>query len=602
MFFLDEIERLKVRFSGPLFQDDKLLGVLVIESSVENLLSSINDYTGLGDTGETVLAAYHKNGDDFFIMPTRFNSEAALRLTVPKEKNIPMRKSFTKKQLVVTDSVDYRNMPVLAVTRYVEKTDWGIVVKIDKAEAFMPLMHMQNLLFLIVFVSAVVVVFVSLYLARGITLPITRLTKVARRISQGELTTKADETDMGEIGSLARSFNTMTKNLADKVDELQDKEEHIRLLFNSTAEAIYGLDVNGNCTFCNPSCLKFLGYKEDAELLGQHMHTLTHHTRADGTEYPAEECRIYDAIHNNEGSHIDNEVLWRADGTSFWVEYWSYPIVKNDIIVGAVVTFIDISERVKAEETEANLEAKLRQAQKMEAVGTMAGGIAHDFNNILAAIIGYADLAKTQIEESNPAINMIEQVLKAGGRAEDLVQHILTFSRMSGQAQDHVKIDLIPILKEVLKFQRSIIPTTIEIRSDIEENCGQVNGDPTQLHQILMNLCTNAAHAMEEKGGVLEVGLHKTELFLSDLKAEPELDEGSYLMLSVCDNGSGIRHELIEKIFDPYFTTKEVGKGSGMGLSVVQGIVKNHGGFVKVESEPGKGSTFNVFFPDLKKR
>ncbi len=167
----------------------------------------------------------------------------------------------------------------------------------------------------------------------------------------------------------------------------------------------------------------------------------------------------------------------------------------------------------------------------------------------------------------------------------------------SNVLQDHTHIHLRPIVEEVLKFQRTIIPANINIRSDIDENCRQIKGDPIQIYQVLMNLCTNAAHAMEEKGGTLAVGLHKAKLAANDQKTEPDLPAGTYVRLSVIDTGCGMTPEIVDMIFDPYFTTKEVGKGSGMGMWVVHGIIKNHGGFVKVKSEPGKGSTFFTFFP-----
>jgi len=262
--------------------------------------------------------------------------------------------------------------------------------------------------------------------------------------------------------------------------------------------------------------------------------------------------------------------------------------------------FQDITHRIKAAEEKAKLESQLRQAHKMEAIGTMAGGIAHDFNNILTAILGYAEIAQGDIPDYSPAKNCITEVLTAGNRAKELVRHILTFSRMSGMKQGQVQVDLSLIVKEVLNFQRSVIPSTIEIKADIEENCGHIKGDSTQLHQILMNLCTNATHAMEEKGGILKVSLHKTELSSNDLVTEPELSAGTYIQLKVSDTGIGMTPEIIDKIFDPYFTTKDIGKGSGMGLSVVRGLVhKHHDGFIKVESVPGKGSTFIVFFPSI---
>ena len=257
---------------------------------------------------------------------------------------------------------------------------------------------------------------------------------------------------------------------------------------------------------------------------------------------------------------------------------------------------LKIIERKMAEEEKATLEVQLRQAQKMEAIGTLAGGIAHDFNNILAAIIGYAELAKDDIPADSPSSAMIDEVLKAGNRAKELVKHILSFSRKTGQ--ERIPIQIHHIVNEALKLLRATIPTTIEIRRHIDSHCGNILADPVQMHQVLMNLCTNAAHSMEEKGeGVLEIRLEGDRLTADDLATEPTLTPGPYVRLSVSDTGTGIDKNHIDRIFDPYFTTKDVGKGSGMGLAVVHGIVKNHEGMLIVKSKVGEGTTFTVYFP-----
>ncbi len=291
-FFFDKDKRLMVALTGPLHLQNKVIGVLVIESVVENIASSIGDYTGLGNTGETILAKRDEHGDALFLMPTRFDKQAALRLVIPKEeKDKPITQIFLGIFDVLSDSVDYRGIPVLAATRLVEDSDWGIVVKIDRDEAFAPVRQMRNLLVLVVVASLIFVILVALYFSRSITQPIIKLTEVAKNIAQGQVAGRADETLRDETGVLAKAFNTMTdnlitthKNLESKVKQLREREERISLLLNSTAEGIYGLDQDGYCTFCNPSCLRLLGYTDDRELLGQHMHTLIHHTKADGTE------------------------------------------------------------------------------------------------------------------------------------------------------------------------------------------------------------------------------------------------------------------------------------------------------------------------------
>jgi PAS domain S-box-containing protein len=255
----------------------------------------------------------------------------------------------------------------------------------------------------------------------------------------------------------------------------------------------------------------------------------------------------------------------------------------------------DISELKAAQQEREQLRTRLIQAQKMEAIGTLAGGIAHDFNNILGAIIGYAEMALYDTQKGSMEHYNIDQVLKAGHRAKDLVKQILAFSRKS--EQDKKIILLKPIIKEVLKLLRASLPTTIEIKQSIEPNLDTILADPTQIHQVVMNLCTNSAHAMGDKGGILEVNLHNVNLNTRAAAQYPELNPGPYVKLSISDTGGGMDAATMQRIFDPYFTTKEQDKGTGMGLAVVHGIVKGHGGGIHVESAVGEGTRFDILFP-----
>jgi len=245
------------------------------------------------------------------------------------------------------------------------------------------------------------------------------------------------------------------------------------------------------------------------------------------------------------------------------------------------------------------LETQLLQAQKMESIGTLAGGIAHDFNNILAAILGHTQLADFDLPEGMKAKQNLKEVLKSIQRAKDLVSQILTFGRKSGLERKPVQISL--IVKEALKLLRASLPTTIEIRQHIDDNTGVADADPTQIHQVLMNLCTNASHAMMEKGGVLEVVLTSVDFSDQEIDSDQDLEPGPYLMLTIRDTGHGMNRETLERIFDPYFTTKEKGVGTGLGLATTHGIVKSHGGAITVESEPGIGSSFNIYLPVIER-
>jgi signal transduction histidine kinase len=256
-----------------------------------------------------------------------------------------------------------------------------------------------------------------------------------------------------------------------------------------------------------------------------------------------------------------------------------------------------VAERERSKKEKASLEEQLYQSQKMEGIGTLAGGIAHDFNNILTGIMGYAELASLDIMEGSKAKYHIQQSILAAHRAKDLVQQILAFSRQD--KQERKPLDIQPIITDGLKFLRASIPATIEIRHKIPGDLGVIAADPTQIHQVLMNLCTNAAHAMRENGGVLEVSLTQFDLVSGVSGTYHGMEAGRYLKLTVSDTGDGIPPVVLPRIFEPYFTTKEVGMGTGLGLAVAHGIVKSYGGGITVSSEPGKGTVFEIFLPRI---
>jgi CheY-like chemotaxis protein len=233
----------------------------------------------------------------------------------------------------------------------------------------------------------------------------------------------------------------------------------------------------------------------------------------------------------------------------------------------------------------------------MEAIGTLAGGIAHDFNNILGAILGYAQLAELDLPENHRSREFIKQILSASERAKSLVGQILAFSRQS--KLEKIPMDIGVVVKEVLKLLRASLPANIEIRQTINKRFCTVMADQTQIHQVMMNLGTNALHAMEQNGGLLEVVLDQIEFNVEDVAAYHDLKAGKYLKLSVTDTGKGMDAATLARIFEPYFTTKDVGEGTGLGLSTVHGIIENHGGTIQVQSEPGVGTSFDLFFPCL---
>jgi signal transduction histidine kinase/ActR/RegA family two-component response regulator len=251
-----------------------------------------------------------------------------------------------------------------------------------------------------------------------------------------------------------------------------------------------------------------------------------------------------------------------------------------------------VEERTKAL---ANSEKQLQQVMKLQAIGTLAGGIAHDFNNILFPIVGYTELTMDDIPEDSQARQNLEEILKATNRAKELVQQILTFSRQNCQERKPLKVQF--LIKEALKLLRATIPASIDIDCEIDEFCGPIRGDPTQIHQVIMNLCTNAYHAMQKTGGKLDVRLKEIHLSYEQSIERVGMKVGKHIELTVTDTGHGMEPQVMERIFEPYYTTKEQGKGTGLGLSVIHGIVKNHGGDITVTSLPGKGATFKVYLP-----
>jgi PAS domain S-box-containing protein len=368
---------------------------------------------------------------------------------------------------------------------------------------------------------------------------------------------------------------------------LRESRERMTLILNSAAEGIYGLDQAGRCTFCNAAGLRMLGYDSEQDLQGKSIHELIHHTRADGAPYPKDRCLAMNVLNKGEYVHSDREVLWRADGSSFLTEYWAHPIQREDAVIGAVVTFIDITEHRK-------LEDQYRQAQKMEAIGQLAGGVAHDFNNILSAIIGYGHLSLMKLPENEPVRYYVEQILQSSERATSLTQSLLAFSRKQMVKKELVKLN--SVIGNFEKFLLRLLREDIQMRTRYAPDDLTIMADRGQIEQVVMNLVTNARDAMPAKG-TLTIETSRVSLDESFLSAHGYGGIGEYAMLSVSDTGAGMDTETKRKIFEPFFTTKEQGKGTGLGLATVYGIVKSHDGFINVYSEPGKGTVFHIYIP-----
>ena len=377
-------------------------------------------------------------------------------------------------------------------------------------------------------------------------------------------------------------------------DALRESEEKYRLLVDNATDAILMLDKERRIVSCNQAFLDLFGYDKD-EVEGRSVRII--HQSDESFRFFGD--TIYPEV-KKVGFFMTEWKFKHRDGAILPVETTTSTIFLPDGSVKGYVAIIrDIRERKRAEEEREKLQAQLQQAQKMEAIGTLAGGIAHDFNNILMAIIGHAELAETKLAADSDAIDNLNHVKNAGNRARRLIQQILAFSRMG--EEERIPLSLTPLVKEALKFLKSTLPTSVEIREHIEKDPGVIEADATKVHQIVMNLCTNAAHAMREEGGTLDVKLTRVEVDRQTALQYHQLPIGPHVRLTVTDTGCGMDSETLDHIFDPYFTTKEVGEGTGLGLTVVHGIVSTHGGAITVESEPGKGTTIHVYFPIIEK-
>jgi len=302
-----------------------------------------------------------------------------------------------------------------------------------------------------------------------------------------------------------------------------------------------------------------------------------------------------------EEGHFEIECLNRTlkDNDRHLLIKSSIPPGYEDSWEKVFISVYDLTERIEAEEEKKTLGRQLRQAQKMEAVGTLAGGIAHDFNNILSAVIGFTEMAMEDAPPDTPLRHNMEQVLQAGLRAKHLVQQILAFSRQSEHEMKPVQLDR--IIREACELLRASLPTTIDIHTEIQTDAFTM-GDPTQMHQVLMNLGTNAGHAMRDRGGRLSIMLREATVDeIRDMRL-PGMNAEAFLQIVVQDTGHGIPHNIMDRIFDPFFTTKEHAEGTGMGLSVAHGIIKSHGGSIDVESQPEQGTIFRIYLPKILRR
>jgi len=450
-------------------------------------------------------------------------------------------------------------------------------------------------LLVLVAVALALSLVLALVLQRGLTRPITELQTTADRVTlERNYALRAEHFGSDELGRLTDSFNEMLAEIQRRDLALRDSESRYTQLLGRIDEVVFRLGMpDGKLKFCSPGARSLFGHSADALVSDSELFPSLIH--ADSR--PAFVSFVAGAAAGDVPPAIEYRVT-APDGSDRWIVQTNYPTRGDggelECIEGC---FYDITDRVLADRDRDELRTKLAQSHRLEALGTLTGGIAHDFNNILSAIMGNASLALDDLDGHHALAEYLRPILQASTRARKLTRQILAFSRQSGR--ELVSVDLSDILDETLTLLRASLPATISIKIRVPETMPPVLADPTQMHQVIMNLCTNAQHAMQERGGLLEIGIQERELDDESVQKYPELQPGRYLELSIADSGVGIRGAHLERIFEPFFTTKPEGEGTGMGLAVVYGVVRDHGGTISVQSDVGSGTTFRILLPTL---
>jgi len=420
------------------------------------------------------------------------------------------------------------------------------------------------------------------FVMKRLTKPLDRLTVAVKNVGAGKVVENVHVETTDEIGKLANAFNNMAQSIKWRERALRESETKYRTLFEESRDVIFIIDTQGKFIDANQAALDLFGYSRDEILeIGLDDLFLQPVELKNIKKYIAHDNYVRDRdvkLKKRDNSPLDCLLtlsMRKADG-------------------GEMLGYQGI---IRDETHQKVLEMQLIQAQKMESIGTLAGGIAHDFNNILAPIMLHSEMVMDDLAPDDPLQLNMEGIFKAAGQARDLVKQILTFARK--RSEEKIVIKSSSIFKEAIKFIRSTIPTTIDIQYNNKAEQDTILADPTQLNQIVMNLCTNAAYVMREQGGLLEVILENEDNSGEKANGFFILKPGRYLKLTVRDNGAGISPDIIDRVFEPYFTTKKFGDGTGLGLATIHGIVKNYGGSITVKSEVGKGTAFYVYFPSI---